>query len=214
MPRQNRVLPTGDIVALPFRGGMFGNRGVLHDAAGRIRRPWQVKRWICCVLSFKGRHRPIMRPGHYTELFFADEASAFAAGHRPCAECRRADYERFRDAWVAAFGGPRPSAGAMDDALHQARIDPATRGQRRFAAKASDLPDGVFILDAEERPALYVDGRVRPQLTHEPQDEARETSDTWSYIPAVAVDRDDELVVLTPEPILRVLAAGYRPAMD
>ena len=89
MPRMNRVTPFGEIVAVPERGTMMGNRGILHDADGRIRRPWNVKRWLLCVLEFKGRHRTIMAPNRYTELFFLDEATGLAAGHRPCFECRR-----------------------------------------------------------------------------------------------------------------------------
>src|SRR3954453_2972411 len=101
MPRQNRVTPLGEIVATPERGSMMGNRGVLHDEGGRIRRPWQVRRWLICLLEFKGRHRTVMTPNRYTELFFLDEATGLAAGHRPCAECRRARFRAFRDAWAA-----------------------------------------------------------------------------------------------------------------
>src|SRR5204863_9969204 len=86
--------PFAEVIETPARGLLYGNRGVLHDDDGRIVRNWQVKRWIACVLEFKGRRRPLLRPGRFTELFFLDEATAFAAGHRPCAECRRADYAR------------------------------------------------------------------------------------------------------------------------
>src|SRR4051794_26424644 len=99
MPRQNRVTPSGDIITTPERGTLMGNRGVLHDADARIVRRWQGKRWIACVLEFKGRWRPVMAPGRYTELFFLDEATALAAGHRPCAECRRRRFDEFRDTW-------------------------------------------------------------------------------------------------------------------
>ena len=93
MPLQNRVTPLGELIADPARGLVYGNRGCLHDATGRIRRTFAVKRWIACRLEFKGRRRsPLLQPGRYTELFFLDEATAFAAGHRPCAECRREDY--------------------------------------------------------------------------------------------------------------------------
>ena len=100
MPRQNRVTPFGEIVAVPERGTMMGNRGRLHDEEGRIRRPWQVKRWLICLLEFNGRHRQVMAPDRYTELFFLDEATALAAGHRPCFECRRKSYNAFVDAWA------------------------------------------------------------------------------------------------------------------
>ncbi len=102
MPRQNRVTPFGDLIATPERGTFLGNRGVLHDDAGRIKRAWQLRRWIVCVLEFRGRKRSVMTPGRYTELFFLDEATALAAGHRPCAECRRARFLAFCDAWRAA----------------------------------------------------------------------------------------------------------------
>src|SRR4051812_13082053 len=102
MPRQNRVTPSGEIVAVPERGTMLGNRGLLHDGQGLIVRQWKEKRWIVCVLQFKGRRREVMSPGLYTELFFLDEATALAAGHRPCAECCRERFDAFRGAWAAA----------------------------------------------------------------------------------------------------------------
>ena len=107
MPRQNRVTPFGEIVATPERGTFMGNRGVLHDAEGRIRRAWQLKRWIVCVLEFRGRKRQVMTPGRYTELFFLDEATALAAGHRPCAECRHARFLDFCNAWGQAHPDER-----------------------------------------------------------------------------------------------------------
>src|SRR5688572_32956373 len=104
MPWRNRVTPLGDIVATPERGTLMGNRGCLHDGGGNVRRAWQVKRWLICVLEFRGRRRRVMTPGHYTELFFLDEATALAAGHRPCAECRRSRFDAFRRAWSAHLG--------------------------------------------------------------------------------------------------------------
>ena len=101
-PRQNRVTPFADLIADPGRGLYMGNRGCLHDTDGQIRRPWRGAAWICCVTRFKGRRRTLMQPGCYTELFFLDEAVALAAGHRPCAECRRADYLAFCAAWNRA----------------------------------------------------------------------------------------------------------------
>jgi hypothetical protein len=99
MSRQNRVMPFGEIIATPERGTFMGNRGVLHDDAGRIRRPWQVKRWLLCLLEFRGRKRTVMTPHRYTELFFLDEATGLAAGHRPCLECRRERFNAFVKAW-------------------------------------------------------------------------------------------------------------------
>src|SRR5262249_50735958 len=127
VPLQNRVTPLGELVADPARGLVYGNRGCLHDADGRIRRPHAVRRWIACRLEFRGRRRAaLLQPGRYTELFFLDEATAFAAGHRPCAECRRVDYDRFVAAWRELHPGDG-GADAIDARLHGERIDPATR---------------------------------------------------------------------------------------
>jgi len=158
---QNRVTPLGELVAVPERGLVYGNRGCLHDAERRIRRPFQVKRWIACRLEFRGRYRADpMPPGRYTGLFFLDEATAFAAGHRPCAECRREDYNRF----MAIVGERR--ADDLDERLHTERLGP-----RRAEA---NLPDGAFVL-VDEKPWLvlgdvllrwtpggYAEGRARP----------------------------------------------------
>jgi hypothetical protein len=125
MPRQNRVNPFGEIIATPERGTFMGNRGVLHDDEGRIRRKWQGKRWIVCVLEFRGRKRKVMTPSRYTELFFLDEATALAAGHRPCAECRRERFTSFCCAWQQAHpqkGGSQSSAFDIDACLHAERV--------------------------------------------------------------------------------------------
>src|SRR5712691_7877825 len=103
MPLRNRVTPFGDIVAVAGRGTVMGNRGILHDAQRTIVLDSQVKRGIACRLEFRGRHRTVMTPGRWTELFFLDEAMALAADHRPCAECRHADYRAFQEAWRRAF---------------------------------------------------------------------------------------------------------------
>ena len=146
MPLRNRVTPFGEIVAVPERGLMMGNRGILHDENRRITRPWQVRRWITCVTEFRGRHREVMRPHSYTELFFLDEATAFAAGHRPCRECRYADYQRFTAAWEA-WSGERLGADAMDDVLHADRVEGRGRNRRKrtYHEGIGALPDGVFV---------------------------------------------------------------------
>ena len=145
MALQNRVTPRGELVADPARGLVYGNRGCLHDAHGRIRRRYAGKRWIACRLEFRGRRRTqLLQPGRYTELFFLDEVTAFAAGHRPCAECRRADYDRFVAIWGTTHPG-QAGADAMDAQLHAERVDPATRGQRLHGAKLGELPDGAFV---------------------------------------------------------------------
>ena len=137
MPRQNRVTPLGELVADPARGLVYGNRGCLHDEDGRIRRGFNGKRWIACRLEFRGRRRGrLMQPGRYTELFFLDEATAFAAGHRPCAECRREDYVRFQAIWRELHAGPA-GADAIDARLHAERLVPGTRAQRHHDAARS-----------------------------------------------------------------------------
>jgi hypothetical protein len=139
MPLTNRVDPFGTIFATPHRGAWMGNRGRLHDARRNLVRRWAGKCWITCALSFKDYHRPeLMRPDSYTELFFLDEATAYAAGHRPCAECRRADYARFKAAFVQRHPSVRTAAD-MDQILHRERIGP------RQGACPSDLPDGAMV---------------------------------------------------------------------
>ena len=193
MPRQNRVQPDGEILAHPARGGFMGNRGILHDEHGlHPRRRWRHQNWVCCVLAFKNRRRALMAPGHYTELFFHDEAVALAAGHRPCAECRRADYLRFR----AAAGLPGPAA-ALDAQLHRERAVPRVYQQRRHEAELSELPDGAFILSPEGVPELKWRGALRP------------------FAPggygAPRSTKAGMVTVLTPPTTLNALRAGYVP---
>jgi hypothetical protein len=185
VPRQNRVTPLGEIIAHEARGLVYGNRGCLHDEHGRIRRRYAGKLWISCRLEFKGRRRELMRPGRYTELFFLDEATAFAAGHRPCAECRRADYNRFLEVWPG-----EPRAAAINEQLHAERLS----GHRE--ARFEDLPDGVFVLR---------DGA--PWLVRE--------DELLRWTPAgydAAVDRPGGTApVVTPPSLVHVLAGGWRP---
>ncbi len=142
MPRQNRVTPFGEIIATP-------ERGVLHDAEGQVKRAWQVKRWLVCVLEFRERRRTVMAPNRYTELFFLDEATALAAGHRPCAECRHARFLAFCNAWKPGHprngGSRRPSVTVIDNRLHAERVA-ADRTKCSFPRKLDELPDGVFVV--------------------------------------------------------------------
>ena len=159
--RQNRVSPLSELIATPERGLVYGNRGCLHDDTGRIRRRFNGRRWIACQLEFKDWQRgPMLQPGKFTELFFLDEATAFAAGHRPCALCRRADYNRFVEIWETLHPGPS-GADAIDAQLHDERVDPATRAQRHHDAAFDDLPDGVFVLH-ERGPHLVLGGSLLP----------------------------------------------------
>lgn len=193
MPLQNRVLPTGEIVAHPARGTFMGNRGILHDDKKRLGRArWRHKAWVTCVLSFKGRHRAPMTPGQYTELFFFDEAVAFAAGHRPCAECRRADYLSFRAA--AGIKGPVPE---FDASLHQARAIPRTFGQRRHRDALATLPDGTFILDDDGRAKLVYQNAL---FAFEPD----------GYAAPVRRAEAGSVLVITPKPLVDALRNGYQ----
>jgi len=159
MPLQNRVTPLGELVAHPGRGLVYGNRGCLHDASGRIRRRYATKRWIACRLEFRGWERgDLLQPGLFTELFFLDEATAFAAGHRPCALCRREDYVRFSAIWLGLHPG-QVGADAMDAQLHAERVDPATRRHLLHDAALDDLPDGAFVLLGGE-PLLVLGERL------------------------------------------------------
>ncbi len=174
MPLQNRVTPLGELIADPSRGLVYGNRGCLHDESGRIRRRFNGKRWIACRFAFRGWHRsPLQQPGKFTELFFLDEATAFAAGHRPCALCRHEDYVRFTEVWSEVHPGA-VGADAIDAQLHAERVDPATRGHRLHGAPFAELPDGAFVLEdgapslvlgtqlLEWTPAGYARRRPRP----------------------------------------------------
>src|SRR5205085_4707965 len=162
--RQNRVTPFGEIVATPERGTFMGNRGVLHDDAGRIVRPWQVRRWLVCVLEFRGRKRAVLTPGRYTELFFLDEATALAAGHRPCAECQRGRYNEFMRCWAAGnpelVGKEKLRAPLVDAVLHRERIGP--KGEKvKWRAKLGELPVGVMVELGEGKAGVVVEGGIR-----------------------------------------------------
>ena len=146
MTLQNRVTPMGELIETPHRGCVYGNRGCLHDSEGRIRRVYNGRRWIACRLRFRDWHRsPLMQPGRFTELFFLDEATAFAAGHRPCALCRREDYVRLGMIW-GELHPHQAGADAIDAQLHSERLAPGTRRRRRHEARLGELPDGAFVL--------------------------------------------------------------------
>jgi hypothetical protein len=198
MPLQNRVLPTGELVALPVRGTLTGNRGILHDAEKRLGPTrWRHMHWISCSLSHKDWHREVMSPGTWTELFFLDEAVALAAGHRPCALCRRAAYRAFTAAWAKATGRPARAAG-IDEMLHAARLVPGTRDQQRHGARCEDLPEGSFIL-VDDRPYLVRAGHLCPWS---PQGYGNPIPRPGGHV-----------TVLTPAPLVAALAAGYRAAL-
>jgi hypothetical protein len=197
MPLQNRVTPFGELITVPARGTLFGNRGGrFHtDARTLTARRWASRQWICCVLDFKGRQRDVWGR-FYTELFFLDEPTALAAGHRPCFECRRKEAEDFAERWrVANRLRRRPYAFAMDEVLHRERL--RGRAKRLHRRGIDALPDGAFIALGEDAFAIRGDRILRWTLQRYDAEKPRPHGGT--------VD------VLTPPAILAVLAAGYEP---
>jgi hypothetical protein len=203
MPRQNRVTPFGAIIATPERGTLMGNRGVLHDRDERIRRDWRLTRWILCVLEFKGIKRTVMAPDRYTELFFLDECTGLAAGHRPCAECQRKRFNEFRAAW--AIGNPqtgtsrRPTAVEIDERLHTDRFT-STRAKRTFMTDLDELPDGVFVTLEERADHAF--------LIHGDSLLAWSPAGYGERLPRM---KGKVVSVLTPRSTLAAIRAGFVP---
>ena len=197
MPLENRVDPFGNIFRTPARGTMMGNRGgALHNSSREIVRRYKSRRWITCVLQFRGRQRIVMSPNRYTELFFLDEAVAFAAGHRPCAECRRERYNAFKAAWQRAHGQDQlPFADDMDLELHSARI--AGGKKVTYKAPLDSLSDGCFV-EVDGSPYLVAGSAL---LLWTPA----------GYTRRDARPKDAIVTVLTPQPIVACLRHGYLP---
>jgi hypothetical protein len=198
MSLQNRVLPTGEIVAHPARGLLMGNRGCLHrpDRTLGVTR-WRSRLWICCTLNWRDIRRDVMPPGRWTALFFLDEATALAAGHRPCGYCRRSDYLEYAHAWWRAHGGERrPWAVEMDARLHGERV---RRDRRQIVRpmRFGTVPVGA-IIGRRGGSALVVDGGVRPWTFH-------------GYGEPEALDPDSVVDVRTPPATLGTFRTGYRP---
>jgi hypothetical protein len=214
MPLKNRVTPFGEIVAIPERGTMMGNRGILHDEHQQVRRRWASRAWICCVLEWQGRRDPVMAPGHYTRLFFLDEPTALAAGHRPCAYCRRAEYAAFRDAWAAGrtaseaalSAGPPPKATEIDRVLHDERVGPGGT-KRLHRADLASLPDGVMVTEGAGAGGDAGSGGSEALL--------RWRGALWRWSPAGYIEAaplpPGPVLTLTPPSIVAALAHGYRP---
>lgn len=201
MPRANRVTPLGSFEASPARGSLMGNRGDLHDRQGRIVRTWRSKAWISCTLEPRSPDYRVIfdQRGHYTPLFFLDEAVALSAGHRPCALCRRPAYKAFRTALAEGLGEAEQmlSAARMDQILHQARL---RRGAGLHAETLGHLPDGGFVLHGRQ-PHILWHGKLHP----------------WShagYGAPTVFDPATRVDVLTPPPILAALRAGYQPLVQ
>jgi hypothetical protein len=196
-PQRNRVTPEGQIVAIPLRGAWTGNRGIIHDGH-TIRRQWASHHWLVCALQFKDWWHEQWRPGHLTWLFFHDEAVAFAAGHRPCALCRRADYNAFRGAWPGAERPP--SHDDIDRTLHGQRLAPGSRRRRTHPTPWRALPDGAFVIE-RGGPALVHGGRIV----------------AWTvsgYGTARRRPARGEADLLTPPATLAVLQTGYPVQID
>lgn len=193
------MTPTGEIVSTPLRGAWTGNRGILHRGQDIVRFH-ASDLWITCALQFKGRHQEQWRPGHYTFLFFHDEAVAFAAGHRPCAECRRPSYDAYRAAWAAGLGVDPPSAKEMNRRLHGERLVVGTHRRRLHDLPWSDLPDGTFVM-LDGIPAVVVGGHLT-EWTPDGYGGRRPRPDAG---PAT---------VLTPPSTVAALRAGYAPQID
>ncbi|HET6256169.1 MAG TPA: hypothetical protein VFE32_18980 [Puia sp.] len=199
---QNRVDPKGDLIKTTARGAWMGNRGVIHDERQHIVRPFKLKAWLICLLDFKDRRRQVMTPDRYTELFFLDEATAFAAGHRPCAECRRKAFNRFKQFWLEAnpeYGfNERTPIWKIDEVLHKERINRSGK-KITFTESAGRLPSGSFILHNNE-PYLFAD-RLFFRWT------------PGGYDDGISLTGADSVEVLTPRSVVYTFRAGYKPQM-
>jgi hypothetical protein len=199
MPLQNRVTPTGDIVATPYRGIFTGNRGIIHDPATKtlLKKRWSSPAWLTCVCEFRGWRRKVMGTRSWTELFFLDEATAFAAGHRPCFFCRRDDANRFRAAWEEGNGGTSLLAREMDAVLHRERLDRGKKRLHPLAVPLRELPDGAMVQAGAESYLIVVGRTLR-----------------WSFEGYAPANFDAaSAMLLTPPSTLRALGAGYRPVL-
>ena len=199
MPLQNRVTPLGDIVADPNRGLFTGNRGIIHDPATRtlLRKRWSNPAWLICVCEFRGRRRKVMGGRSWTELFFLDEATALAAGHRPCFYCRRDDANRFRAAWEKGNRVRDVRMHDIDTVLHHERLDHGKKRLHALLVPLDQLPDGAMVQQGEES-FLVTQGRA---LLWSPAGYA-----AMEYHPA-------EATLLTPPSTLRAMNAGYQPVL-
>ena len=199
MPLQNRVTPTGDIIATPHRGMFTGNRGIIHDPATKtlLKKRWASPAWITCVCEFRGWRRKVMSTRSWTELFFLDEATALSAGHRPCFFCRRDDANRFRSCWFEGNGVKEMLAKEMDAVLHQERLERGKKRLHRLPVPLAELPDGAMV-QAGVKSFLILQGRALQ----------------WSMAGyRVADNAIGDAMLLTPPSTLRAISAGYRPLL-
>jgi hypothetical protein len=229
---QNRVDPFGNIIKTPARGAWMGNRGVLHDPHQILLRPFRLKAWITCQLEFKGRKRQVMAPDRWTELFFLDEATSFAAGHRPCFECRRIDANRFKAFWLK--GNPeynfdeKTPIGEIDKILHRERIDPSQTklggpqsktdwpsSKITFEVRSDKIPTGTFIV-WDNKPYLVKDHFMYLWSPFGYEEGIDLPAGEGSALPAAvgsALPASVSLTVLTPRSVVNAFRAGYVPQM-
>ena len=199
MPLQNRVSPFGDIVATTARGMFTGNRGIIHDPLTKtlLNRRWSNPAWLICVCEFRGRRRDVMATQSWTELFFLDEATALAAGHRPCFYCRRDDASRFRASWEEGNGFARVRAPEIDAVLHAERLDGRAKRLHALPCAIEELPNGAMVA-ADDESYLIAQGR----------------SLRWSFAGYDALDSKlDDALLLTPPSTVMALRAGYTPVL-
>ena len=197
---QNRVDPFGNLIRTVARGAWTGTRGVLHNDQQEILRPFKLKAWLTCRLEFKGRKRKVMSPNRYTELFFLDEATAFAAGHRPCCECRREDFNKFKMLWLKANPeynfDKKTSIQKIDSVIHSERMN-ADQSKKTYEENIHDLPDGSFI-SINNNPYLVLDKQLF----------------LWTsvgYEKGIALRGIGKITVLTPRSVVNSFRAGYMP---
>ena len=203
MRLQNRVDPFGNLIKTAARGSWTGTRGILHNDEQQILRPFKLKTWLVCKLEFKGRKRKMMSPDRYTELFFLDEATAFAAGHRPCCECRRDDFNKFKSLWLK--GNPvynfheKIAIKKIDSIIHEERINP-DRSKITFEANSHNIPDGCFVA-INNNPYLVLGGQL---FLWTP----------FGYEKGMALPGIEKIIVLTPRSIVNTIKAGYLPQIS
>jgi hypothetical protein len=199
LPLQNRVTPTGEIVATPERGTFTGNRGIIHDPSTKtlLNKRWSNPAWITCVCEFRGRRRDVMATRSWTELFFLDEATSFAAGHRPCFYCRRDDANRFRAAWEEGNGVMRVRATEIDAVLHRERLDNRKKPLHPVGGPIEILPDGAMVQAGGESFLIAQGQALR-----------------WSFAGyRTSVGELVDAQLLTPPSTLNAFRAGYRPVL-
>jgi hypothetical protein len=198
--RQNRVDPFGNFIKTEARGTLWGNRGALHKDGQEILKAFKLEQWITCTLDYKGIRRQIMAPNHLTELFFLDEATSFAAGHRPCALCRRSAFDAFKASWLKgnpSFGfDAKTSIKDIDHVIHNERINES--GEKiTYEERTEKIPDGVMIV-YQGNPFL-----IRQEMLH--------LWTAFGYEKPIAVPHIDKLIVLTPKSVVNAFRAGYHP---